>query len=147
MPRTGCTTPNGRRTARMSGVARDAGHAGPGSGGMPMRGRGSVGVGGVLRRCRRWPARCRRAVSGLPGAGGRTGSGARPTPGRISGHGAGSSPWTSAAPRDTECDGSGERRPQYRVTKAVASRTKCPASTALYGQLGGKTPVGCAQRL
>ncbi|MFE0514449.1 hypothetical protein [Streptomyces sp. NPDC058964] len=49
--------------------------------------------------------------------------------------------------RETACDGSGKRKPQYRVTKAVTSRTKCPASTALYVQLGGAEPVGCARRV
>ncbi|MFP3992259.1 hypothetical protein U9R90_33280 [Streptomyces sp. E11-3] len=47
--------------------------------------------------------------------------------------------------RETACDGSGENRPQFKVTSAVTSRAKCPRSTTLYVQLGGKKPVGCAR--
>ncbi|MEV0633413.1 hypothetical protein AB0I77_00230 [Streptomyces sp. NPDC050619] len=47
--------------------------------------------------------------------------------------------------RETACDGKGEKKPQYKVVKAVASRAKCPLSTALYVQLGGEQPVGCAR--
>ncbi|MGW3147332.1 hypothetical protein ACWDG1_22140 [Streptomyces sp. NPDC001177] len=49
--------------------------------------------------------------------------------------------------RETACDGSGSRKPQYKVVKAGAGRTECPASTALYVQLGGPEPVGCARRV
>ncbi|MFI2200816.1 hypothetical protein ACH47Z_08555 [Streptomyces sp. NPDC020192] len=49
--------------------------------------------------------------------------------------------------RETPCDGSGAHRPQYRITGAAATRAECPASTALYVQLGGSKPVGCARRL
>lgn len=49
--------------------------------------------------------------------------------------------------RETACDGSGRRKPEYRVTRAVRSRARCPSSTALYVQLGGTDPVGCARRL
>ncbi|MBD0425053.1 hypothetical protein AB0L35_00065 [Streptomyces sp. NPDC052309] len=49
--------------------------------------------------------------------------------------------------RETACDGEGKRAPQYRVTKAVAERADCPASTALYVRLGGERPVGCARAL
>ncbi|MFJ8195496.1 hypothetical protein [Streptomyces sp. NPDC096152] len=49
--------------------------------------------------------------------------------------------------RETACDGSGKRKPEYRVTRAVRDRSECPASTALYVQLGGERPVGCARRL
>ncbi|MFJ9560614.1 hypothetical protein ACIRQQ_11300 [Streptomyces fuscichromogenes] len=49
--------------------------------------------------------------------------------------------------RETACDGSGRRQPQYRVVRAVASRDGCPAATDLYVQLGGEHPVGCARRL
>ncbi|WP_338696721.1 hypothetical protein V2W30_14415 [Streptomyces sp. Q6] len=49
--------------------------------------------------------------------------------------------------RETECDGSGERAPQYRVTKAVGTRSACPPSTSLYVTLGGAEPVGCAVRI
>ncbi|MCT7350875.1 hypothetical protein N4P33_01585 [Streptomyces sp. 15-116A] len=47
--------------------------------------------------------------------------------------------------RETACDGKGEHQPEYKVTKAVDSRSKCPASTALYVRLGGDAPVGCAR--
>ncbi|MFE9773046.1 hypothetical protein ACFYOV_15450 [Streptomyces sp. NPDC005931] len=47
--------------------------------------------------------------------------------------------------RETACDGTGGRRPEYRVTKAVNTRSDCPASTALYVRLGGPSPVGCAR--
>ncbi|WSQ15518.1 hypothetical protein OG604_17210 [Streptomyces sp. NBC_01231] len=47
--------------------------------------------------------------------------------------------------RETACDGRGDRKPQYQVTKAVDTRAKCPLSTALYVQLGGGDPVGCAR--
>ncbi|MET8075706.1 hypothetical protein [Streptomyces sp. NPDC005303] len=49
--------------------------------------------------------------------------------------------------RETACDGKGERKPQYKVVKAVATRSRCPLSTALYVQLGGPQPVGCARPL
>ncbi|MFS4094021.1 hypothetical protein [Streptomyces sp. AF1A] len=49
--------------------------------------------------------------------------------------------------RETACAGSGRRKPQYRITKAVARRADCPPSTVLYVQLGGRQPVGCARRL
>lgn len=49
--------------------------------------------------------------------------------------------------RETACDGSGRRKPQYQVVRAVAARSLCPASTALYVQLGGDQPVGCARRM
>ncbi|MEB3965315.1 hypothetical protein OKJ48_34570 [Streptomyces kunmingensis] len=48
--------------------------------------------------------------------------------------------------RETACDGSGERLPQYRVRSAVATRAACPPDTALYVALGGTDPVGCAVR-
>ncbi|WP_246101023.1 hypothetical protein [Streptomyces cyaneus] len=47
--------------------------------------------------------------------------------------------------RETSCDGKGEQKPQYKVTKSVAERADCPLSTALYVQLGGEKPVGCAR--
>ncbi|WP_327403922.1 hypothetical protein OG194_30100 [Streptomyces sp. NBC_01288] len=47
--------------------------------------------------------------------------------------------------RETACDGSGQRKPQYKVVKTVLRRASCPASTALYVQLGGEQPVGCAR--
>ncbi|MFG3017253.1 hypothetical protein ACGFZQ_01650 [Streptomyces sp. NPDC048254] len=49
--------------------------------------------------------------------------------------------------RETACDGSGKRKPQYEVVRAVTARDLCPASTALYVQLGGERPVGCARRV
>lgn len=47
--------------------------------------------------------------------------------------------------RETACDGSGQRKPQYKVVRAVAKRTQCPAATALYVRLQGDEPVGCAR--
>ncbi|WP_210591411.1 hypothetical protein [Streptomyces sp. GESEQ-35] len=51
--------------------------------------------------------------------------------------------------RETSCEGEGEGKsePEYEVTKAVGKRTQCPPSTALYVQLGGADPVGCARPL
>ncbi|MFF4500076.1 hypothetical protein [Streptomyces sp. NPDC001401] len=49
--------------------------------------------------------------------------------------------------RETACDGSGKRKPQYKVVKAVARRALCPSATALYVQLDGQEPVGCARRV
>lgn len=47
--------------------------------------------------------------------------------------------------RETACDGKGEKKPQYKVTEAVTKRVNCPSSTALYVQLGGERPLGCAK--
>ncbi|MDT0492628.1 hypothetical protein RM717_19165 [Streptomyces griseus] len=49
--------------------------------------------------------------------------------------------------RETACDGSGERAPQYRVTSAVQRREECPGTTDLFVSLRGEAPVGCARRL
>ncbi|OKK07755.1 hypothetical protein AMK26_01325 [Streptomyces sp. CB03234] len=49
--------------------------------------------------------------------------------------------------KETACDGSGAERPEYRVVEAVERRSRCPASTDLYVELGGTKPVGCAHRL
>ncbi|MCX4823245.1 hypothetical protein OG883_25835 [Streptomyces sp. NBC_01142] len=49
--------------------------------------------------------------------------------------------------KETACDGSGARDPQFTVASAVRGRTQCPSSTALYVQLGGERPVGCARRV
>ncbi|CAM5585359.1 hypothetical protein [Streptomyces canus] len=49
--------------------------------------------------------------------------------------------------RETACDGKGTKKPQYKVVKAVVERSRCPLSTALYVQLGGAQPVGCARPL
>lgn len=46
--------------------------------------------------------------------------------------------------RETACDGKGKHAPQYQVTAAVEERSRCPASTDLYVQVGGSKPVGCA---
>ncbi|MGW7065940.1 hypothetical protein ACWGII_06015 [Streptomyces sp. NPDC054855] len=48
--------------------------------------------------------------------------------------------------RETACDGSGAKAPEYRVTAAVSERALCPAATQLYVSLGGGKPVGCAVR-
>jgi len=47
--------------------------------------------------------------------------------------------------RETACDGSGQRKPQYKVVKAVTKRAQCPTGTALYVRLKGNEPVGCAR--
>jgi hypothetical protein len=47
--------------------------------------------------------------------------------------------------RETSCDGKGKKSPEYEVSAAVKKRAECPASTALYVQLGGAKPVGCAR--
>lgn len=47
--------------------------------------------------------------------------------------------------RETACDGKGGKKPEHEVTKAVANRADCPMSTALYVQLRGDKPVGCAR--
>jgi hypothetical protein len=49
--------------------------------------------------------------------------------------------------RETRCDGKGDHKPQYKVTKAVSKRSQCPGSTALYVQLRGDDPVGCARKM
>ncbi|QEU94243.1 hypothetical protein [Streptomyces kanamyceticus] len=49
--------------------------------------------------------------------------------------------------RETACDGSGKRDPEYRITRAVAERAACPPATQLYVSLGGERPVGCAVRI
>ncbi|WP_424891888.1 hypothetical protein [Streptomyces sp. XH2] len=49
--------------------------------------------------------------------------------------------------KETACDGSGTRAPEYRVTTEVGARRECPPSTDLYVQVGGGAPVGCARRL
>ncbi|WP_200307339.1 hypothetical protein [Streptomyces adelaidensis] len=46
--------------------------------------------------------------------------------------------------RETACDGTGKHAPEYRVTAAVGTKSRCPDSTELYVQLGGSKPVGCA---
>jgi predicted small secreted protein len=49
--------------------------------------------------------------------------------------------------KETACDGSGERDPQFEVASAVRGKAQCPSTTALYVQLGGEKPVGCARRV
>ncbi|MGK5544529.1 hypothetical protein ACSNOH_07345 [Streptomyces sp. URMC 127] len=49
--------------------------------------------------------------------------------------------------KETACDGSGARAPEYRITTEVGARRECPPSTDLYVQVGGGAPVGCARRL
>ncbi|MFE7773014.1 hypothetical protein ACFU5O_03765 [Streptomyces sp. NPDC057445] len=49
--------------------------------------------------------------------------------------------------KETACDGSGERRPEFEVGSAVQKRAQCPTSTDLYVQLEGERPVGCARRM
>ncbi|MGW6543898.1 hypothetical protein ACWGBH_13750 [Streptomyces massasporeus] len=49
--------------------------------------------------------------------------------------------------RETACDGTGRRKPQYKVIRAVTDRTDCPSPTTLYVRLGGVRPVGCARTL
>ncbi|MFJ2773486.1 hypothetical protein [Streptomyces sp. NPDC087300] len=49
--------------------------------------------------------------------------------------------------RETACDGSGRRDPEYRVATAVTRRAECPPATQLYVSLGGERPVGCAVRI
>ncbi|MCP3819598.1 hypothetical protein NLX86_16255 [Streptomyces sp. A3M-1-3] len=49
--------------------------------------------------------------------------------------------------KETACDGSAERAPEFQVERAVGRRGQCPPSTALYVQLGGEKPVGCARRV
>lgn len=46
--------------------------------------------------------------------------------------------------RETACDGNGKHAPEYEVTTAVDTKSRCPAATDLYVQLGGDRPVGCA---
>ncbi|MFJ6851576.1 hypothetical protein ACIQM3_13720 [Streptomyces sp. NPDC091271] len=49
--------------------------------------------------------------------------------------------------RETACDGSGERPPEFEIGSAVARRALCPGTTDLYVQVGGDMPVGCAHRM
>ncbi|MFB4424330.1 hypothetical protein C5F59_025020 [Streptomyces sp. QL37] len=49
--------------------------------------------------------------------------------------------------RETACDGSGERPPEFEIGSAVARRGLCPGTTDLYVRLGGDMPVGCAHRM
>ncbi|MET7618106.1 hypothetical protein [Streptomyces sp. NPDC005408] len=49
--------------------------------------------------------------------------------------------------KETACDGSGTRAPEFRVASAVDRRAQCPPSTALYVRLDADKPVGCARRV
>jgi len=49
--------------------------------------------------------------------------------------------------KETACDGSGARAPEFEVASAVGTKAQCPPSTALYVRLGGEKPVGCARRV
>ncbi|WUM93593.1 hypothetical protein OG905_26115 [Streptomyces sp. NBC_00322] len=49
--------------------------------------------------------------------------------------------------KETACDGSGTRAPEFRVASSVDRRAQCPPSTALYVRLEGDKPVGCARRV
>lgn len=49
--------------------------------------------------------------------------------------------------RETACDGSGERPPEFEVGSAVKRRGLCPDTTDLFVRLGGDRPVGCARRV
>ncbi|MGW2128514.1 hypothetical protein [Streptomyces coelicoflavus] len=49
--------------------------------------------------------------------------------------------------REAACDAEGTRGQGFEVVEAVAVRSDCPASTALYVRLGGTRPVGCARPL
>ncbi|MDF0372192.1 MULTISPECIES: hypothetical protein [Streptomyces] len=49
--------------------------------------------------------------------------------------------------RETACDGSGERPPEFEIGSAAARRALCPDGTDLYVRLGGDRPVGCAHRM
>ncbi|HET6360112.1 hypothetical protein [Streptomyces sp.] len=49
--------------------------------------------------------------------------------------------------KETACDGSGTRAPEFTVASSVERRAQCPPSTALYVRLEGDKPVGCARRV
>lgn len=49
--------------------------------------------------------------------------------------------------RETACDGSDARKPEFEVGSAVARRGLCPDTTDLYVELGGEKPVGCARKV
>ncbi|MFJ6697846.1 hypothetical protein ACIQM4_17500 [Streptomyces sp. NPDC091272] len=47
--------------------------------------------------------------------------------------------------RETACDGTGARDPEFQVVRAVTDRLRCPLATRLYVHLEGGRPVGCAR--
>ncbi|MFI9200245.1 hypothetical protein [Streptomyces sp. NPDC053048] len=49
--------------------------------------------------------------------------------------------------KETACDGSRGREPEFRVESTAPARDDCPSATDLYVQVGGGAPVGCARRL
>ncbi|MEE1739652.1 hypothetical protein [Streptomyces sp. BE147] len=49
--------------------------------------------------------------------------------------------------KETACDGSGGRAPQFTVTSAEERRERCPDTTDLFVALSGERAVGCARRL
>jgi hypothetical protein len=49
--------------------------------------------------------------------------------------------------KETPCDSSGAHPPQFRITRVVERRGQCPGATALYVEVGGARPVGCAERV
>ncbi|MFI6286489.1 hypothetical protein ACIBCM_17325 [Streptomyces sp. NPDC051018] len=49
--------------------------------------------------------------------------------------------------KETACDGSGKRPPEFRIRSAVAKKAQCPPSTDLYVRLRAEKPVGCAHRV
>ncbi|MEU8703664.1 hypothetical protein [Streptomyces sp. NPDC048565] len=49
--------------------------------------------------------------------------------------------------RETACDGSEARPPEFVISSAVARRVLCPDTTDLYVELAGEKPVGCARRV
>ncbi|MFI8435779.1 hypothetical protein ACIGJO_18885 [Streptomyces sp. NPDC079020] len=51
------------------------------------------------------------------------------------------------AVRETACDGSSGRTPQFEVTSAEEQRESCPDTTDLFVTLRGERAVGCARRL
>lgn len=59
--------------------------------------------------------------------------------------------YTTARDREVEetpCDrGPGRHAPEFRVDSRVAARALCPPGTALFVDLGGTDPVGCAHRV
>ncbi|MEU4210531.1 hypothetical protein AB0F13_11160 [Streptomyces sp. NPDC026206] len=49
--------------------------------------------------------------------------------------------------KETACEGSRGRAPEFRVEETAGTREDCPPDTDLYVQVGGGAPVGCARRL
>ncbi|MEU7137587.1 hypothetical protein [Streptomyces sp. NPDC046261] len=49
--------------------------------------------------------------------------------------------------KETACEGTAARSPEFRVEETARTRDDCPPDTDLYVQVGGGAPVGCARRL